>query len=66
MERYSFEKNGQDIDTGTYKKDNTFRKAILIQRHTAIDLWRVSAANALSATAKTFGLGKFIYFSLTK
>ena len=59
-------KNGRDIETRTYEKDTTFRKAIQIQKNAAIALWRYSTGNACSAAARTFSVGSPIYFSITK
>ena len=48
------------------QSDTNSRKAITIQKHVAIVLWRLSTGNSFRSTAAVFGVGKSSAVYITK
>ena len=66
MSGESFQKLARLISSALIKRDSNFRRAIAVEKHVAIAIWRLSTGNSFRSIAKGFAVGKSTAVTICK
>ena len=66
MSGESFQKLARLISSALRKRDSNFRRAIAVEKHVTITIWRLSTGNSFRSIAKVFAVGKSTAVTICK